>query len=547
MSKTKLLFVGWICALLIGCSSPADTPPTAAVATVAETVPTPQSDGGTDIIAATEPSADSDRAHTAIDSDPVPTATAVTLNTVVPAATPTAEATQLPVEVDVPVLENIRFINSQTGLTGVEFEVPNEIRIWFDYANVLDDSIFKRDWYFNDALLISREEAWDGEQYGPKGERADVSIFDLESGLAPGQYRVELFLDGVQQTTKTFSIVPVNTAPGLPEDQRFTNLVFEGVSTFTIASARQFEQPNEVFAIWLYRGMLDGTLVRRDWYFNDELFISKEENWDIDIYGEGGFRTDVSIYDYEVGLREGDYRLELFIDGELKANEAFTVVPPYTLTSLTEPVSGKRASSEGFNTVVVNNPDGSQDQVALGGRIQSVDWFPGGDKMIISTKKVVDPDSDLLAFAHAYELWLWDLKGKSVINIGTVADNFQLPVVSPDGNTIAVLAGSGYGDACVIDLRLTFLKMDGLSVTEKISTEQLAIGSGSIDSATAWTIHEDEGYREHQIETLSDEIISSGSWIDSNRFSTTFGFTDCSDNYGNYEVNLSELTAKKVE
>ena len=80
--------------------------------------------------------------------------------------------------------------------------------------------------------------------------------------------------------------------------------------------------------------------------------------------------------------------------------------------------------------------------------------------MLISTKKLMNRTVLVSSLAHKNELWLWDITADSLVAIGSLDDNYRWPVVSPDGNTVAVLAGSGYGDACVVDLRLIFLKID---------------------------------------------------------------------------------------
>jgi hypothetical protein len=69
-----------------------------------------------------------------------------------------------------------------------------------------------------------------------------------------------------------------------------------------------------VYAILDYKNMRAGLKIRREWYWNNQLWLKREEVWDFAKYGAEGTIRDISIYDNETGLNSGAYRLEVYID-----------------------------------------------------------------------------------------------------------------------------------------------------------------------------------------------------------------------------------------
>jgi len=101
-----------------------------------------------------------------------------------------------------------------------------------------------------------------------------------------------------------------NPAPSFSSDIRFSQEVGK-------PDARSFAPKIlQVFASWDYANMRAGMNVRREWYLNGQLWLSREEAWDFAKYGANGTINDISIYDFETGLPSGNYQLRLFIDGQ---------------------------------------------------------------------------------------------------------------------------------------------------------------------------------------------------------------------------------------
>jgi hypothetical protein len=83
------------------------------------------------------------------------------------------------------------------GAQGIFYNRPAQIFARWDFANVNDfvgGVTVQRRWYRNGVLWITRNEQW---LYGDNGRINNVSIYDFNNGLLPGNYYVEIeFIGG---------------------------------------------------------------------------------------------------------------------------------------------------------------------------------------------------------------------------------------------------------------------------------------------------------------------------------------------------------------
>ena len=75
----------------------------------------------------------------------------------------------------------------------------NRIYVVWNYQNMRQGLMVKREWYLDGKLWLMREEPWDFGKYGASGAMQDVSIFDLNVGLPTGVYQLQMYIDGLQQ------------------------------------------------------------------------------------------------------------------------------------------------------------------------------------------------------------------------------------------------------------------------------------------------------------------------------------------------------------
>lgn len=107
----------------------------------------------------------------------------------------------------------------------------------------------------------------------------------------------------------------VPTAPPTAIPPSFSPTITFAETADIAAGTRSFHGGvTRIYALWQYFNMSEALLVRRDWYRDGELWITKSERWSVAKYGRDGTMKDVSIYDLQDGLPSGHYELQLYIN-----------------------------------------------------------------------------------------------------------------------------------------------------------------------------------------------------------------------------------------
>ena len=87
--------------------------------------------------------------------------------------------------------------------------------------------------------------------------------------------------------------------------------------------------------------------------------------------------------------------------------------------------------------------------------IQDFDWTPDGQHIVYTladeTDRIFGSTLGIL-----YSVWIVGIDGSSPEKLAEGGRNVG---VSPDGQTVAMLTGSGYGDACMVDQQMSFLRL----------------------------------------------------------------------------------------
>ncbi|MBK8988448.1 MAG: hypothetical protein IPM39_20665 [Chloroflexi bacterium] len=106
-----------------------------------------------------------------------------------------------------PVFANLRFAATPIGPPQSVFPAGTQriFAVW-DYQNMGVTDVVRREWRRDGEPWLIREETWDYLHYGPQGVVNDVSIYDFETGLPPGEYELLLFLNGIQQLAAALTI-----------------------------------------------------------------------------------------------------------------------------------------------------------------------------------------------------------------------------------------------------------------------------------------------------------------------------------------------------
>jgi hypothetical protein len=240
-----------------------------------------------------------------------------------------------------------------------------------------------------------------------------------------------------------------------PEESHFTYLGFsaEPYGGDDTAFPTGIE---EIFAHWAYAGMREGMTVRREWIHNGTVWVEQEDAWDFAAYGSNGYLYDISIFDQIDGLPDGEWTLNLYVDGVRQAGlgDRFIIADLQEMVRLS-PDESRTAWIANWRELSVDG----RTVFETGYRLNGLSWFPDNRHIAFSEILPGSPVSEPGPPGPRYRLWQVDLNSGEATLMGDVDAFFQRPAVSPDGRWLAVVVGNGYGDACFSGLGLAFLPL----------------------------------------------------------------------------------------
>ena len=224
-----------------------------------------------------------------------------------------------------------------------------------------------------------------------------------------------------------------------------------------------------IYAVWEYRNMSDGMVVRRDWYHNDKLWISREEPWDYAKYGASGTMRDISVYELDAGLPFGTYRFELYIDSKPQPIfggvfwPTFTISPNEFRLQATSPNGSWTALVHDPTLLSVIDPNGNVQEMYYGKEIANLAWFPDSLHLLFLDRYRSAQGSGTNQGIRD-QLWILDLLSgethllyESQAALGIMGGLS----ISPGGQYVVSTEGSGDGDACFMSLQLIFFELAG--------------------------------------------------------------------------------------
>lgn len=244
---------------------------------------------------------------------------------------------------------------------------------------------------------------------------------------------------------------------------QFTNARFTTDVSLNIYQKNFPARTRQVYAVWDYQNMRAGLNIRRDWYFNNVLWITREEPWDFSKYGASGTIGDISVFDLDVGLESGSYRLELYIDmqpqpiGEVTWPE-FTISDGGSEARVTSPDGQWVADGDDPKILLLRDTGKDIRQLFSGQEITNLTWLPDSQHIIF-----VDRDRSQQQaptnLGIRDEMWIVEIFSGESHLLYQNAVPFGEFSFSSDGRYIASIEGSGYGDACFVDSRLIFFEL----------------------------------------------------------------------------------------
>jgi hypothetical protein len=335
-------------------------------------------------------------------------------------------------------------------------------------------------------------------------------------------------------------VVPTAVPAPSTGEPAFSPEIRFGPDPDTVTTRRVFPQPvQEIFAVWEYTNMREGLTIRREWRLDGELWIEREEPWDFEKYGASGVVTDISIYDYDEGLPPGFYELNLYIDGQpqfLGVDNlalSFLIVEIDPVSPVTSPDGRLTASVEPPGTLIVEEDDVAREVITTD-EIGKLAWFPDSQHIVYTYVDRSKQDNSA-PFLMRWELWVVDVTTGMANQLSVPDERLRDPSVSPDGHYVAALGGTGYADACGVDLILVFIEL-GDSFQRIASYRLDAFADLPTPSGSA------------RYPLAQDDLPLPGVWENATQFKVGLSWTCLPDNdpSGIYRLDVPSLQSERI-
>jgi hypothetical protein len=174
-------------------------------------------------------------------------------------------------------------------------------------------------------------------------------------------------------------------------------------------------------------------------------------------------------------------------------------------------------------------------QLATAPEIDDVVWFPDGAHIVYTVVDRSAQTAPELFYQATRILWVADVNTGETAQISEADENLHHPVVSPDSQQIAVIAGSGFGDGGRIDWALAFIQLNEAGLRSSILYQSDFDG---IPPASEDTIHPI---------TIGD-LTEPGIWLSDTEFQSALQVSFGVDGFtpGIYTFDLDAMTVTKT-
>lgn len=147
---------------------------------------------------------------------------------------------------------------------------------------------------------------------------------------APAQHEAPSTAEPAVLPASSPALPPLTMLPPIAAetDAKFCCLRF--AATPESEPAESFPAGTEtIYALWDYAGLVPGDRVRRIWFRDDMIWLTRDEEWNWDSYGASGTVRDIAIYDHEgSGLLPAHYRLQLYLNDAFQVESEFRIETP---------------------------------------------------------------------------------------------------------------------------------------------------------------------------------------------------------------------------
>lgn len=194
----------------------------------------------------------------------------------------------------------------------------NTVRARFQYNNMQQDINWAAIWYYNDVEFVRDEQVWGYDVSAVNNGSYDIGITEA-NGLPPGNYRLELYIEGRLSALSTFIIAGARDET-LPLPRVFNREQLKFVVANTPEDARasspitSFSNAIEtLYAVFDWEQIAQGTMWQMRWLVDDLVFYDQTSSWSNAETGQG-FITQLTGNPL---VPDGTYRMELLINNVL--------------------------------------------------------------------------------------------------------------------------------------------------------------------------------------------------------------------------------------
>ncbi|MBN1679964.1 MAG: trypsin-like peptidase domain-containing protein [Anaerolineae bacterium] len=285
-------------------------------------------------------------------------------------------------------------LDENNNLVGTNYVLPegSGIQARFVYHNMQPGLTWSHIWYFEGEELFRANAPWDGDEQGTRTITAAADFL-------PGQYRLELYIDGGLSATADFVIA------GGAEISRsviFTDFRFasEAAGGLPVAETVRADFPADIAALYVFfnwRLIAPGTMWTRRWSVDGDVLFEITEPWNAPPEGEN-YLLNLESLDT---LPDATYALEISISNVILEMVSVKV-------GLGQLPVGAFASAEG---------------IQMTGRITDAETgqgIPGAMFIVLKSE-------------YAIEDFLWTKDQVLGVSLADNEGRFQIPVLLPRG------------------------------------------------------------------------------------------------------------------
>lgn len=296
---------------------------------------------------------------------------------------------------DEPAFTDIIFglLDASGNLVGTSYVLPegSAIQARFNYRNMQTGTPWSYVWYFEGQELTRDTTAWDGDQQGTR-------LITAAADFLAGQYRLELYIDGVLNATADFVIAGAaeSARAAVFSNFRFATEQVGGAPGGTIRA----DFPAGISRLYVFfdwRLLAPGTMWTRRWLVDGDVLFEVTEPWSAPPDGENFFVALSALGT----LPDATYGLEISIANVTRQSVSARV-------GLGQLPVGVFASASG---------------VQMTGRIidaETQEGIPGAMFIVLNSE-------------YSVEDFVWDQSQVLGVSLADSEGRFQIPVLLPRG------------------------------------------------------------------------------------------------------------------